>query len=409
MITKNFQVFRLTVLILALTLPFLPSRANGETPPVVTRDDLISGIRNRKDMLHSATVRCNQEIFKLDDHSTKEDIPKRNLLVLGRKYELQRQGEKMRVKRETYYTDDQRISSVDVYAWNGKRKVGYTQFLDRKQRTGGTVKGEKGDSGLYWFTPLELEVFDIPKPLWDLVDELQWSVTGPEQVGEYQAYRLESSGSSDDPRKVRIWVDPTRDFAPVRVSLTLRYEGIKEISEEMTDVKLIQQNGIWIVGRATMSIDNPNNPKNGRTIHHFSVQDCKIGLELPDKTFDVEFPHGTWVWDDILKTGYIAGEGVFVKNDDGKMDLLTTNEEKTDSPANESGQLESLSRPTTSQAFEASTRLSAEHRVAEQAEMHPNSSGNTAVSILLLCLAAFLFSGIAWLCMKRRADDARSR
>ena len=122
----------------------------------------------------------------------------------------------------------------------------------------------------------------------------------------------------------QVWFDPTRDFAPIQIKLTLKFEDGINIVERMSDVRLEQRDGIWIVADAVLTFENPRlkDPRKRRFATRFSVRDYHVGIELSDDIFQVEFPIGTRVYDEILKTGYIVGEGIYVTNEDGSPEFV---------------------------------------------------------------------------------------
>jgi len=288
-------------------------------------EDVFDGIRMRSEALKSVQVVFRYEVYA--DHSVTEQVPSFWGLPLmrSREFDVRRLGEKMLVTRKIhnikgYHVD---VQSVETFAWDGKKTTGFQQPVgDPSSKLSGSVKPGRAWAfeTVYWLTPLEQEVFDLRKPLCKVLDETQWLLSGPEKIGEYSAYKLESMGLWKDNAKLQTWIDPTRDFAPVQTSLTLKFEdGRGDMSEKMCDVRLEKKEGVWVITSASLMFENARevDPKKRKFATRFSVTDYHVGVKLSDDMFQVEFPKGTRVYDEILKVGYIAGEGVWLADKDG--------------------------------------------------------------------------------------------
>jgi hypothetical protein len=235
----------------------------------------------------------------------------------------------MRVEEQIHKLEGSNISTshMDIFAWDGEKTTGYVSApWNPNFRGTGTVKSKMGGQfkATYWLTPLEQEVFDLRSPLTEILDKARWNLSGPEKIGQHASYCLESVGLWEDDIKLQVWIDPSRDFAPIQIKLTLTFEDGNNIVERMSDVRLEQRDGIWIVADAVLTFENPRkkDPRKRKFATRFSVRDYHVGIELSDDIFQVEFPKGTRVYDEILKTGYIVGEGVFVTNEDGSVDFI---------------------------------------------------------------------------------------
>jgi len=303
--------------------------AGGTELSALSVEDVLSGIRMRAELLKSTHVIFQYTVYA--DHPVEPQRPSfRGLpLVRSREVDIKRLGGKMRVEEKIHNLEgsNTNISHLDIFAWDGEKATGYVSApWDPNARSSGSVKSKMGGpfKASYWLTPLEQEVFDLRRPLPEILDKARWNLSGPEKIGQHASYCLESVGLWKDGAKLQVWFDPTRDFAPIQIKLTLKFEDGINIVERMSDVRLEQRDGIWIVADAVLTLENPRmkDPRKRRFATRFSVRDYHVGIELSDDVFQVEFPIGTRVYDEILKTGYIVGEGIYVTNEDGSPEFV---------------------------------------------------------------------------------------
>lgn len=101
----------------------------------------------------------------------------------------------------------------------------------------------------------------------------------------------------------RIWVDPERDFVPVRYSRTRRgtIDRTIEIAYARND-----QNG-WVPKEWTnVRFEPKGNTLDSMTLR---VTEFTINKDIPDSLFKNEYPVGTWVHNYITDEEYIVREG----------------------------------------------------------------------------------------------------
>ncbi len=284
-------------------------------------EDFLDGISIRAELLKSVHVTFQFEVYA--DHNVNQEQLFQGLpLVRYREVDMKRLGEKMRVEAKMYNLQSNQIDRVELFAWDSRKATGYAMWpQDPNNGLSGSVKPAKSGpfTTSYWLTPLEQEVFDIRRPLSEILDEAQWTLSGPEKIGQYSAYKLEGTGFWEDKAKLQVWIDPTQDFAPVQLIFTIEFEDRVNIVEKMSDVRLEQKDGVWVIAEAVHTFENPRqkDPHMRRFATRFSIKDYRVGIQFPDDTFQIKFPKGTWVYDEIIKTGYIAGEGFWVTDKDG--------------------------------------------------------------------------------------------
>ncbi|UCG50124.1 MAG: hypothetical protein JSU94_10110 [Phycisphaerales bacterium] len=314
---------------LACIVPMGGTVARAARTSSLSVEDVLAGIRMRDELLNSTHV-----VFKYQVYANHSVDPRRpsfsNLpLVRSRDVDIKRLWRKMRVEERIHGFEGAGtyLHHLDIFAWDGKKTTGYVSPpWNPDMKPTGSVKPRMGGQFLasYWLTPLEQAVLDIRAPLVEILDKAQWRLSGPETIGEYTTYRIDSIGLGNFILKV--WLDPTRDFAPIQIDLTLTFEDGINIVERMTDVRLEQKDGVWVVADAVLRFHGPRhkNPRAREFYTRFSVTDYEVGVELSDDIFQIEFPEGVRVYDEILKTGYVVGEGVYVADENGYAEFVRT-------------------------------------------------------------------------------------
>ena len=292
-------------------LSFLVTQADGE----LTCEDVISGIQSRKDLLSSVRIRCRQEVYS--DRGEGEQTYRGRPCVFVRNIAVKRQNDRFHVERTTL-ADGKNPEALDVYAWDGIRYARYTSALNETHpRTGGRLAANPGPgTALYWGTATETEVFDIRKPLWEVVTEGEWRLVGVEPVGRYRAHKLIGSGFVGGSADVQLWVDSTRDFAPVQLVVTIKLADAQAIVETLNDVRLEQRGGTWVISEASYTVNNPKTERIGE--YRFVVEEYDVGVDFEDEDFKVVFPEGATVWDETTKMWHVIGKGVVLPQEGAK-------------------------------------------------------------------------------------------
>lgn len=304
----------------------------GNRSSPLTLGDVMTGIKARTELLESVHITFDYRYFSNRNASKLNDTGGSLMgmpLQFHHGFELYRHSRKMLVKKAEYIGDQ--IGFVDTFAWDGRKHLGFRTYPgDPKAKTSGSIKSEKSSSFKTgnWLTPFEQEVFDLKKTLPDLLDQGQWVLSGPESIGQYSVYRVECKDVfADGVCQITAWVDPTKDFAPVQLLQTFKIRDRKPIINKMVDVCLEQRDGVWVITDAVLVLENQNveNTVDGPTYaSRVSVKDYLVDVKLPEDFFELEFPKGTRVYDEIIKTGYIVGEGIWISDDEGMTEFVRT-------------------------------------------------------------------------------------
>jgi len=301
-----------------------------------TLNDMIEGIKMRKEMLKGVHIKFEYARYngltkrKGDDKDQFRGI---DCTVIW-KIELHRLDDKMRVNRVQYFTRrDANPFHRDLFTWNGLKMMGMGFEPENPDKIiGGTVQAGKNMNFelFHWQTPVEHEIFRYNNTLPELLEMGRWKLTGPENVGDYdKAYKLEGRHffSEDDSDVLEVWIDPLRDFAPVK----MRHNVPKKTSKiafpaiyELNDIKLEQRNGVWIITEALYSYENLEEEmkkkyENPICFCKFKVAEYEIDPDLDESLFIIDYPRGTEVYDSIIETSYVVGEGIYLRNESGRM------------------------------------------------------------------------------------------
>jgi len=291
--------------------------------------DIRTGIQQRGHLLHSVDASMTRQFF--DGPSVQNGVnqvggkltPRREV----EKIQLKRKGEKIWGAMEAPKGDDGQPRFVGFFAWDGQRKTGYGFSPDHPEvACSGTVEAKKSHSfrAGYWTTPFEQEVFDLHKPLWEVVKKGQWEIAGCRTIDGSKVVGVRSVGLWNGDVVLTVWVDPAKDFAPREIAFSVwplaSREDRKECTEVMKDVILDRRDGVWVVTAATIIIDNPNLSTVKHQEQRISIDRYRVGVDLDDGIFTIQFPHGTKVWDDITKLSYVVGGPVYYMNKDNLID-----------------------------------------------------------------------------------------
>ena len=231
-------------------------------------------------------------------------------------WEVKRAGGKIRVLRPfangTSYE----------FAWNGNRFTALKSDPKAREddRYGGMILAEPASGAtkaLYFGTAIEQDVFDFDEPLSELLGKGKWRVVGEEQVGDSRCIRLSGDGFNPATKfVVSAWVDPFRDFAPLKFVVEIHLHG-KTIVSTMDDVKLDDSAGLWTISSATMRVFNPIVNESRTHLSEVTITNPVVGAEFPDDTFEIRFPVGASIWDDVAKVGRVVGKGRMAMGPDG--------------------------------------------------------------------------------------------
>ena len=290
----------------------------------ISLEDIVTGIRIRQDSIESVKLDFSYEYFQPTHESFSGDegdyeLDTLKMLDLG--YETLRLDKKIRVKQiERDLTTGNSIN-LELVAWDGKVRTAYVEDLIRPgSKPGGTVKGEMGSfySG-YWPTAMEMWVFDVRKPLTEILDVASLELNGVAKIGNYDTVKLTAKNFFGDSAILEVWVAPKKDFAPVKLRLVYHMqEPVKDVFLTMDNVKLAKKGDVWVIMESAIKVVNPNTSKKIKgQISYYKASDYQLSIPIDEKMFKIDFPRGTRVYDGILQQGYVVGEGMFVGDANG--------------------------------------------------------------------------------------------
>lgn len=305
--------------------------ANAEVSPELTFDDLKAGIEMRQNLLNRVQTDFTYSSTYLDGPINKTENSVSQYAPFSiKKYSVLRADDKIRVCQSIYDVYDTGVSElykIEHFAWNGEKFTGYAEPQDdTNSRVSGSVSNERNyilNAG-FWRTPLEQQIFDLDCTLSEVLTQAEWELSGPEQIGDSKVWCLKSIGLEEGYSTLKVWIDPERDFAPVQMEFRMKIDGQKEIIEKMTNVKLEQEDGLWVIKDATVLLENPFLKKHKYGAMRFSTENYQLGVDVQDSDFEIVFPEGTWVYDEIIEMGYIVGEGTWITHPDGTNEFVST-------------------------------------------------------------------------------------
>jgi hypothetical protein len=105
----------------------------------------------------------------------------------------------------------------------------------------------------------------------------------------------------------RFWLDPTKDYVPLRMA---HYYPSGEIIEQIDTLEYIDIDGIWLPLKGVrhdyaVCPDGRNVMTNTQTLD-VDQSDIRVNKGIPDDKLTVDFPVGTFVWDGVAKTTYVV-------------------------------------------------------------------------------------------------------
>jgi hypothetical protein len=306
----------------------LPFSANTEIVRHLTVEELKAGIIMRQNLINRVQCDFSYSYIRLDKpiEEFMEPIEQYNPFI-AHKFSTLWMDDNIRVKLSDLNIDNGEVSRIERFAWNGVKFTGYAEILrSLNSRLSGYVSNyPKSILRLgFWRTPLEQQVFDLDKPLAEVLNLADWKVSGPEPIGESSAWCIESIGLHEGHWRLKVWIDPEKDFAPVQMELRIEIDGKHDVIEKMTNVKLEKEDDVWVIKEAYVFLENPYLREGIRyNVKHFIAHHYRLNVEVKDDDFVMEFPRGTWVYDEIAEMGYIAGEGAWITHPDGKHEFVS--------------------------------------------------------------------------------------
>ena len=150
----------------------------------------------------------------------------------------------------------------------------------------------------------------------EAVQNEEWELIGKKTVGAYAAWGLRTKAPFGKLKEsVEVWLAPDRDFAPVEVTETISFPRGKPIRARLADVELVQRDGRWVMGRAKVLTYNPDY-REDEFVTAFQLREYKAAIPA-NVVFEVKFPVGTVVFEEVKRLGFVAGKHAEVKGADG--------------------------------------------------------------------------------------------
>ena len=284
------QRIKLSVVLLT-ALFFLTDISSALAEDRWALQEVVSGIRMRSELMSTLSAKMDRTIYNTAQPDKKKEHSTRNVVSRAR-FEVDQKFDKVRVAHSYLNTASGKLESINYFAWDGQRSRGYSDFPKPVQYlTGGLISAEQGSAYSlgYYLTVTEQRVFSLSQPLASIVDGATWKLVGIDQVGPYSTICLE--GPAGPKRDLRVWVDPLHDFAPVRMRLTEHTTETIDVVVEHGDVILKQIDGVWVIVGCTISLNHPLVlPRDTWQCYEFTLNEVRVGHEIPDDHFVMKFP-----------------------------------------------------------------------------------------------------------------------
>lgn len=299
---------------LAVALFLTTLAAEGEdTSRGVALRDVINAMKMRSEMMATHKAKVSSRLYLISHRQDWSEPGKRRPFGVDQ-YEVTRKGEKVRILRRRFKGnafDKEDIEKVERRAWDGEKHRTYPEIVPpipmEKYTIGGSIDLAKSSCyvGDYFLTPMEQYCFSDDVPIVTAIQTPGWKLVGTDQVGEYPAVLLEGPRPNGT-GTLKLWVCPSRDFAPVKLLYTPAIKGFVPL--EMADVRLKQVDGIWVIDRAVILIKdrNESNPDGWQAYEH-TYEEIEVGREIPDEYFVLKFPPGLRVFEEATKIQYLVG------------------------------------------------------------------------------------------------------
>lgn len=310
-------------------------------PPAgeLTLADIRDGLKSRAQQLSSVDVVMQFSIIDIAANGTRTTWdPKLS------EYRVRRSGDKLRVRQRSV-APAKGLPYDHEFAWNGRRFVDLVKWdsPNGKPRVtpGGSISAEpnKGVCDyLYFLTPLEESIFDVPLPLGEVMAHGNWELVGIEEVLGRSAWHVRGAHIGNRPdlaiTRIDLWIDPSRGFVPLRIDTSIPLNDQTLLSRlEVTEAT--QVGSCWVIRSAVSHVHSAPSKPIIEQICRYTLDYQNVGNPIPDTAFDIEFPPGTTVWDDVGKFSFTAGVGEIVKRPDGLLGMVPKSEGATNRAVDE--------------------------------------------------------------------------
>jgi len=302
--------------ILAFLLGSLGSLSSAaDDLPDLTLDDVILGVTARTQTLSALTMKMSCSGYWLKEASdgtlSTTPIPP----FLKKSYDFQVKGQKIRMDRTSWDSGGDAPRVIGHYAWDGERCRAYGEDPSVRETVGGgLIRPEPSPSFYvgYQMVILEKHVFEIKAPLGSIVNEKTWTLRSPEKIGDAMSVLVEGPVPGYPDGQLKVWLDPARGFAPLRMRMRLPLPNGDDITEDLTDIELMQCDGVWLIKHARLLVRNPDVPDRELPgdvyVYEFTVRSAKVAPDLPDDVFTLAFPPGSNVLDAVSNVAFRVKE-----------------------------------------------------------------------------------------------------
>jgi hypothetical protein len=131
-------------------------------------------------------------------------------------------------------------------------------------------------------------------------------IIGFREIGDNRLIAVRVKVGTEEEGRLWLYVDPERNYALVRMHHVAE-DGLPMMVFRVTEFGREGDVYFPTEAYATMYVTNRKGERFAAQEVKLSVTKWSINVDLPDETFDQEFPVGTRVYDAILDYGYISG------------------------------------------------------------------------------------------------------
>ena len=311
MISKRiyYLVSYLKAVVCVLTI--IPATSIAATQSEL-KEFVIKNVRHNESLFRNFETRFSIKFLGPDGTPEPVDDPKQ---IVKQEHYYVREGDKLFDKYQIYNTAG--VSQDVTMAFDGEFSKFYR--ADLKQ---GLIQARKRFptiAGPDRFTNLYRNVRDLTMS--EFLEQSVIKRIEPCNVEGHEGFMVEvvhCDSSAETPLEQKLYFDADRGFVPVKVE-TFRLDlSTKEpvMVATVLEFKKFDKNIYFPVrGR----LDSFERDESGKMKKSFSVlsiaEDTKVNTELPPDIFNVEFPHGTKVYDEFIDADYVVTEPLGTSGD----------------------------------------------------------------------------------------------
>ncbi len=259
------------------------------------------GIDKKRDSADKATASSFAEWTPVDPNE-----PGHDLVRVSRQYYSRDKFRNDLVKQNEKVIPDK----ADTQIWDGA----VDRRLDFAQRTGRISGLSRTQSGFFGICYLDLfRYFDGDYTYAKFIRD-RMALASVESEGGLVVLSARSDLDSmvrGNPFGVRLFLDPSRSFMPVRIDLTYGDDPIPQ-SRYTNDLAEVSP-GLWapVRSRVAVFVRDKESKYYGKELGYLLAEvdlpRARFNVDLDSKVFELEFPTGVLVHDDIRNMSYRAG------------------------------------------------------------------------------------------------------